>query len=300
MRRNIFFIMLACLISCSTAQAAFDKAGTDILKTYAFDPARMPVEEQAKHAQELADLWSRFHAEPETYLPAMRSLLGKKGNTELLYCDGGMLLLDESTLPEDRELGLEAIGKCALAEMEQPGYFYTLHKAAVDGADTLELQFKILGKPNFEVYDSTHNLTLEQDLAFTYPLLVQDESSYFRRIVERQKTEKDATAQQTLLAAIYYAATADSEKVLNDIASNKATPSPVRLRAQVFLKRIADMRKIEPDKVYEWMKQNRLDLSTTASESMLRDARRKRMSDISHDALRELDIYTLLIYQAMK
>ncbi len=281
------------------AQATANPATQDLLKTYAFDPGKMPVEEQAKHAQDLADLWTRAHADTEAYLPALRTLLGKKGNTEILYCDGGMLLLDGSPQPADKQLGLDSIAKCTLAEMEQPGYFYTLHKASLEGIDTLPLLFRMLSKPEFEVYDADHNLTLEQDMAFTYPLLVQDADHYFSRIVERLKAEKNTTARQTLLAAIYYSATRDSENALNAVADDKSIPPVVRLRAQVFLKRISDMRKIEPGKVYEWMKQNRFDLSVTNSEADLRTARQNRMRDISHDALRELDIYTLLIYQAM-
>jgi hypothetical protein len=302
MSRNNCLLILALLLSTGTAQAATaaDKAGRDIVKTYAFDPTRMSIEDQEKKVQGLADLWSRFHDNPDDYLPAMRKLLAKQGNTEMLYCDGGMLLLDEATQPADKTLGLQSISKCSLFEIEQAGYFYTLHKEALDGTDTLELQFKMLSKPNFQVYDSLHNLTLDQDFAFVYPLLVQDESRYFNRLADRLKIEQDTTARQTLLAAIYYAATPESEKTLNTVADDKSLPPAVRLRAQVFLKRIADMRKIEPDKIYEWMKQNRFDLSTTASENDLRTARRNRMRDISHDALRELDIYTLLIYQAMK
>ena len=298
---NYYLLIIALLLPASTSLAATStgNASKDIVSTYSFDPGKMSIEEQHNKVEDVANLWARVHDNPDTYLPALRKLLAGNGNTEILYCDGGMLLLDESTQPADKALGMNSINKCSLSEIEQAGYFYTLHKLAVDGEDTLELQFKILSRSSFQVFDSAHNLTLDQDFAFLYPLLAQDESHYFASLIERLKVEKDTTAQQSLLAAIFYAATADSEKTLNAVADNKAIPPVVRLRSQVFLKRIADMRKVEQDKVYEFMKQNRFDLSVTSSENDLRNARRNRMRDISHDALRELDIYTMLIYQTI-
>lgn len=300
--RLLILSSLTFLVATATAEsaAAADKTSKDIVSTYAFAPGKMSVEAQHDKVQDVADLWARAHDNPDAYLPALRKLLAQDGNTEMLYCDGGMLLLDASSQPADKTLGMNSISKCSLAEIEQAGFFYTVHKLATAGTDTLDLQFKMLNRADFQVYDEANNLTLDQDFSFIYPMLAQDESRDFKRIADRLKIEKDKTAIFTLLAAIYYAAAPASEKILNEVADNKSIPPVFRLRAQVFLKRIADIRKIEPDKIYEWMKQNRFDLSVTNSENDLRTARRNRMRDISHDALRELDIYTLLIYQAMQ
>ena len=48
----------------------------------------------------------------------------------MLYCDGGMLLLAKSRIPDDRLLGLNAVSKCTLSEIQQTPYFYMLQLLA--------------------------------------------------------------------------------------------------------------------------------------------------------------------------
>jgi hypothetical protein len=61
----------------------------------------------------------------------------------------------------------------------------------------------MLAKPKYQVYIVAHSLTLGQDYAFLYPLLVQEEAKYVPRLFERAKTEKNATAAVTLINAIW-------------------------------------------------------------------------------------------------
>ena len=296
-----FAVLLLLTYGVTTyASTSVDDASKDIVATYAFDPKVMTFDEQAKRAPKLSELWERFHKSPDSYRNAMRTLLGRDGGTEMLYCDGGMLFLQESTLSSDKVLGLNSIAKCSLVEIQQTPYFYTMHREALAGTDTLDLQFRMLTKPEYQVFSPLHALSLGQDYSFVYPLLVQEESRYVHRIVERTKIEKDSTAQNTLLLALYYAATLESEEILRSIAGKKDVPPDVQKQAKEMIERIGEMRTIDPTKVRDWMKQNMVDVSPSATESDLRAARRQRMRTISDEALMELDMYTLLIYQAIR
>ncbi|MDH5326960.1 MAG: hypothetical protein OEZ58_08810 [Gammaproteobacteria bacterium] len=302
MNRTTLFIFVVLITYCGVTQA--EKPATiatnDIVATYSFDPTTMSFDEQAKRAPELGKLWSRFHKSPESYRVAMRELLGKDGQSEMLYCDGGMLFLQEARLESDKKLGLKSIMKCSLVEIQHTPYFYTMHREAVAGMDTMELQFRILTKPKYQVFIPHHALTLGQDYAFVYPLLVQDERKYVEQIIDKTKVEKDETALKTLLLALYYAATARSEYTIRSIGNNKQTPPEVQKRAKEMTEQIGEMRKNDPTKIHDWLKRNMVEISPSATEPDLRAARRKRMQAISDEALMELDMYTLLIYQVRK
>ncbi len=301
---QLFHLILVILLShsaCVFAQTSFAEAATrDIMEVYSFDPKELSFEEQARHAPKLSELWGRFHESPDSYREALRALLTKDGGTEMLYCDGGMLFLQDAKDPKDKTIGLESIKKCSLSEIQHTPYFYTIHKQAVNGVDTLALQFRMLTKPKYQVFIVPHALTLGQDYSFVYPLLVQDEMRYVPRVTERIVTEKDLTALSTLLLALYYAATPDAERSLRSISEDKVFPSSVRSRAKEMIDRIASMRATDLTRVREWITRNGAGISVNATEKDLRSQRRRRMRSISDEALMELDIYTLLIYQAFK
>ncbi len=296
------FAIIALLTYNSTTYASspVEEASRDIVSTYAFDPKVMSFDEQAKRAPELSELWGRFQKAPDSYRIALRTLLSKKGGTEMLYCDGGMLFLHKTTLQSDKALGLKSIAECSLAEIQYTPYFYTMHKEALEGTDVLDLQFRMLSKPKYQVFIPQHALTLGQDYSFLYPLLVQDEHRYVSRIIEKFGKEKNPTAQKTLLRALYYAATPETEEALHSIAIDKRLSPEIQKQAKVIFERIDEAREMDTAKVLDWMKRNMVDVSPSATEKDLRFARRKRMRAISDEALMELDMYTLLIYQAIK
>src|SRR6185436_20784281 len=98
--------------------------------TYDFDPNKMTFSQQAAIAPSLSKLWDRYDSSPELYREALRQSLAAASQSEMLYCDGGMLLLAKSKTPEDRQLGLASIAKCKLSEIQHTPYFYTMHQLA--------------------------------------------------------------------------------------------------------------------------------------------------------------------------
>ncbi|MBC3880614.1 hypothetical protein H8K35_03160 [Undibacterium sp. LX40W] len=288
------------LFFSSSASASIEDARKDILNTYNFDPSMMTYEEQANRAPTLSQLWSRFNKSPEGYRDALRILLKEKGQQEILYCDGGMLFLANATSPADQNLGMDSIKKCTLTEIQQTPYFYTMHQQAIRGVDTIELQFKMLTRPEYQITVPAHALNLAQDYCFVYPLLVQDETKYTLRLIEKIKLEKDPVALKTLLLALYYAALPNSEAAIHFISQSKEYPVDIQELARQIEMGIAKARQAAPSKVFNWLKENGSKISPNALEKELRDARRERMRTISDEALMELGAYTLLIYHSQR
>ena len=280
-----------------TAERAYE----DIVRTYSFDASRMSFDEQAKLAPSLSALWDRFDQFRAVYQPALTRALRAQSQSEMLYCDGGMLLLHKSKAAPDRALGLASIAKCSLVEIQHTPYFYTLHELAREGVDTLDLQWKILTKPRFSAFIVAHALTLGQDYAFVYPLLLKDESQYLGRLVERLRTEQDPIAQKTLVLAIWYAATPDAERALQDFATGGNSVSEViRKEAARMLSRIEESRSLTFGAQSALYLRGKTDISSNDGTSEIRAKRRKRMRSISDEALLELDIYTPLLYRSFK
>lgn len=280
-------------------QPGVDVARADIRGTYDFDPGKLSLDDQSKRAFTLSVLWDRYDKDPESYREALRGLLGAKGQREILYCDGGMLLIHKSREQEDLDLGLQSIAKCALSDIEHTPYFYTMHALALRGVDTLPLQLRMLSKPKYTTMIVANSTTLGQDYAFLYPLLVQDETKYVPRLAQRATKERDRTAQTTLLLAIWYAATPEAEAALRSIAAKGATKT-LRDGATKLLEQTAAFRGWgEQDPTLVKMKEA-IKLQGTAGAAELRALRQKRMRTISEDALRDLDIYTVLLYRTIK
>lgn len=291
----------AFLVAAAGAQpAAVDDARRDIQRTYDFEPSTMTFSEQAQRAPELSKLWDRYDKTPETYRAALRAALAADGQRELLYCDGGMLLMAKSKEAADRELGLRSIAKCSFAEIEHTPYFYMMHQLAREGVDTLELQWPMLRKPQYSVFVVQHAMNLGQNYAFMYPLMMQDESRYVPRLVERLKTEADSTAQKTLLTAIFYSATPQAEAALRAIAESDSS-FPVEARAEAakavgFIDRVRT--EPLPDRVKLAMAAPGID--PDAPQAELRTKRKARMRSVSDEALMELGVYTRLLYRTFK
>ena len=293
-------VLALTLLSSSVSGASVDEAMRDLVATYDFDPSQMTFDQQAERAPTLSQLWSRFNKSPDSYRDALRELLRQQGGREMLYCDGGMLFLQKARQAADKSLGLTSISKCSLAEIQHTPYFYTMHAQALAGSDTLDLQFKMLTKPKYQIFIPMHSLTLGQNYSFVYPLLVQDELNYTGRLIERTNVETNPVSLNTLLLALYYSAVSEAEAAIHTVVTSKIHPAEARERAKLIEQRIVEARKTDPAKVHDWLRRNGMANASELTEKELRDARRKRMRAISDEALMELDAYTVLIYQARK
>jgi hypothetical protein len=293
-----FLTCVLCVgISAANAQSIND-ARADIRATYDFEPSTMTFDEQAHRAPALSALWNRYPNRPEVYAAALRAELQDGANRELLYCDGGMLLLAQSREQHDQALGLTSIQKCSLAEIQHTPYFYTMHSLAVRGIDTFDLQVRILSKPKYSVFIVQHALSLGQDYAFLYPLLVQDESTYVPRLLARLADERDDVARRSLVRALWYAATPEAESAIRAIATDPAPGSPAKDDARKLLEKLKFVRQLKPSDSSLARIRAAVGATQKTTQGELRAKRRARMRSISDEALHDLEAYTALIYYA--
>jgi hypothetical protein len=269
----------------------------DIRATYDFEPSTMSFNEQARLAPALSKLWSRYDRNSPGYHEALVAELRADGNREQLYCDGGMLLMAKSRLPEDEQLGLASIRKCSLAEIQHTPYFYTLHGLARRGVDTFDLQVRILFKPKYVAFVVQHMLTLRQDFAFIYPLLVQQESAYVPRLVALLANQDDATAQKSVVRALWYAATPEAEAAVRAAADDARLTETARAEARKLLQELATYRGWAQDDAKLVRLHQQLRVPAGETEAELRNQRRTRMRSVSDEALAELEVYTVLLYR---
>ena len=288
------------LVPLTVCGQSVEEALQDIRATYDFEPSKMSFDEQARRAPTLSALWSRYARKPETYGPALRTALRTSDGRELMYCDGGMLLLAKQTAPDDQALGLKSLERCSLAEIQHTPYFYTLNALAARGMDTINLQFRILEKPKYSVFIVQHALTLGQDYAFLYPLLIQDEQTYVARIDNRLQAEQEPTAQKSLVRALWYSATAEAENALRTFVASPAASSLAKDDARRLLERTDAERKWPTSNATLKRVLANLGLKNEPAEAELRTKRRARMRSISDEALHDLEAYTTLIYRARR
>lgn len=269
----------------------------DIRATYDFEPSTMTFDEQARRAPGLTKFWDRYDKNSGPYHEALISELRADSNRELLYCDGGMLLLAKSSLPEDEKLGIASLRKCSLAEIQHTPYFYTLHRLAVRGTDTFDLQIRILSKPKYSAFIVQHALTLGQDYAFLYPFLVQQESVYVPRLIALLARETDATAQKSIVRALWYAATSEAESAVRAAAYNTSLSELVRADVRRLLEGLNAVRGWQEGDSTLKRVRDMVKVSSSTTESELRAKRRERMRAVSDEALHDLEAYTALIYR---
>jgi hypothetical protein len=171
---------------------------------------------------------------------------------------------------------------------------------ALRGIDVLDLHFRILSKPNYSAFIVPHALTLGQDYAFIYPLLVQGENKYVPRLAERLKMETEPHASRTLIKALWYAATPEALRVLKTVASDSSLSPGVREDAAERVRHTMSIRSLSA--ISPTILRFRFYAGFTSSfgEANLRAKRRARIRSISDEALIDLEAYTPLLYRSFK
>jgi hypothetical protein len=173
-----------------------------------------------------------------------------------------------------------------------------MHSLAMRGVDTFDLQARILSKPKYSVFIVQHALSLGQDYAFLYPFLVQDEAAYAPKLIKRLSEERDPVAQKSLVRAIWYAATADGESAIRQLAAEGGASSPAKEDARKLVEGLNAIRLWKPDDPDLKRINSTVEATSKITEAELRAKRRMRMRSISDEALYDLEAYTVLIYRA--
>lgn len=156
-----------------------------------------------------------------------------------------------------------------------------MHRLAALSEDTTLAAFHILEQPKFSVFIAQHVLTLGQDYALVYLLLPTDQTYWQSPAVARLKTEREPTAQKSLLLLLWYAQTNVADDAIHNASSDSTRPAEVRSYARSLLERKAGPLQ-------------RAEAIVTSDES-LRGKRRERLKAVSDEALIDLDSYTMML-----
>lgn len=289
--RNVKKIFFSLLLSvailnpiCPTSQASQKDFHAEILKYYSFQPHTLSKKGIEKKSSELDQFWKKVQSNKELYLPLLRSELQNYSNPSFFFYDGSKLLLSMSEEQTDKMLLLKAMPRVDLRDIQLNDYLFTIHNLAREGLDTSEAALHILKYPDFKAFIVQHYLTLGQDYSFLYMLIPTQEEYYLTKLVDRLKTERDPTAQKTLLKALWYTMTDVGDKAIEEFHQDKKKPEETRKLAKELLDRN--------------LKSETAGQSSNAIFSSLKQKRKEVMRRISDEALLEFDALTMLMLAA--
>jgi len=281
------FLLMA-LLNGALATAQSVSVHQQIQETYNFQPHTLTSAEITEKSGQLDKFWMKAKSEQSLYIPALRQELADFHNPPFFLFDGSMLLLSLSETPADRKVALAAIAHSDLRDVQQNDYFFQVHKMAALGEDTTAAAFHILEDRDFKVFIPEHVLTLGQNYALIYMLLPTSDDYWLQPAVDRLKSERDETAQKSLILLLWYSQMDTADKAIASVAADASRSAGVRDYANQFLK--------AKEKV--GAKQRAMALAST--EASLRQKRRERMKAVGDEALIDLDNYTMLLVAKTK
>jgi hypothetical protein len=252
----------------------------EIQQVYNFHPHELDKEQIKQKSAVLDVFWDKAKAQPAKYVPGLRKELADFTNSGFFLYDGGKLLLKLSDTAEDRKIVLAAFAKCDLRDLQSLDYFLTVHHYAAMGEDTSAAAFHILESPDFQVFIALHVLTLGQNYSLIYMLLPTDPHFWLENAISRLQSEKQLTAQKSLLLLLWYAQSDSADIALENFAHDQNRSAEARPYAAELIRRKDDVG-ILP-KISAKIK----------SEDSLRQERREIMKRVSDEALYDLDSKT--------
>ncbi len=215
-----------------------------VLALYSFSPRTLNDEQLEAKSKDLDTFWSTVKSGAPASVGELRKELARSDSSPFFSYDGAKLLLSISTTMEDRTLALAAISRTDIQDLQYDDYFLTVHSLAVDELDTSEAAFKILGDPKFQVFIPQHNLMLDQELCLSYLLLPTKEDFYLAMAERRLFTERDVTAQKSLLSLIAHTVTRSGDDTLARFAASPDQPEESRKYAKQIIDSTMQMKSV--------------------------------------------------------
>jgi hypothetical protein len=281
-------VFLVAALAAGAEPAPAPAIHQQIQQTYNFQPHLLDEKGLQAKSDALDQFWTRAKSHTADYIPALRQELADFSNPPFFLYDGSMLLLTMSDTPADRKTALAAIAHCDLRDVQPNDYFAQVHRMATLNEDTTTAAFHILEDPKYQVTVPQHALVLGQNYVLVYLLLPTDQRYWEQPAVERLATERDETAQRSLLLLLWYAQTASADKAIAAFAEDAGRPAAVRSYAQELLH--------AKGRIGASVRTRAL----LSSEESLRSKRRERLKAVSDEALIDLDDYTQLLMAKRK
>jgi hypothetical protein len=229
--------LVSLLLIASSATGQSTSIHQQIQQTYNFQPHLLSNQQITEKSAVLDQFWTHEKAEPSLYIPALRQELGDFNNPTFFLYDGSTLLLRLSDTPTDRTIALAAMASCDLRDVQARDYFLQVHRMASLNENTTAAAFRVLEQPKFTAFIPQHALTLGQNYVLIYLLLPTDQDYWLQPPMDRLKTERDGTAQKSLLLLLWYAQTDSADHVVSASAGDASKSSASRTYAQELVHR---------------------------------------------------------------
>lgn len=252
-----------------------------VQELYGFAPHTLDAKRIEAKSEELDRFWEMVKKDPITYLPQLRTELADPGTPTFFAFDGSKLLMSLSKEPADLQRALDAIPRADLQDINHLDYLKTVLWLAGKGLDSTRAGLRILDYPAFEAVVPQHSLTLGQDYALIYLLLIQEDSRFLSPLTRRLQTELDPTSQKSILLALWYTCTPEGQAAITNFAGDASKAEVPRSYARDLLKRTTPGFKPPSPK----------------SIAKLKARRRELLRVLSDEALIEFDQLTLKMYQ---
>jgi hypothetical protein len=262
-----------------------------VLALYDFHPPELSAEAREQKSRALDEFWQRCELDPGACLPRLRAELRAPTNPAFFFYDGGKLLVKLSPRPDDKRLALRAIARSDVRDLAPGDYLATVHALAVEGFDTTDAAFHILGAPEFAALVPPRGVEIGQDYALLFMLMPTDERFYLARAITRLEIERDETALASLLLLVWYAGTDEGDAAIERVAETGLT-SRIRAYAAGMKDRTSTLR-TDP-RVGDLIRMNfpRLEAPSPAH---IREMRRVVLNRISDEALLKFDALTIVL-----
>ena len=276
------------VLTAVLASAQSSSIHQQIQQTYNFHPHLLSSAEINQKSGVLDQFWTKAKLEPSVYVPALRQELADFKNSPFFLYDGSMLLLSLSDTTADRKIALAAIARSDLRDVQPRDYFFQVHRMATLNEDTTAAAFHILEDPNFKVFIPQHVLTLGQNYVLVYMLLPTNQDYWLLPAIRHLQTERNETAQKSLILLLWYAQTDVADKAIATFAGDTSKPAVARDYARQI---VQAKHKVGAKQQTE---------AIAFSEASLRQKRRDRMKAVSDEALIDLDDYTMMLVAKRK
>lgn len=251
---------------------------TEINNIYNFQPSKLSDKEQQSKFPALDKFWEKVKKDTSTYLPQLRTELKQNGHNPFFYYDGSGLLLSLSQSTPDRELAVQAITKCDLADISQKIYVTTLNSLAQADINVTPAAVKILRDDKFSFFIPEHAMTFNQGYCLTYMLLPQKNDSYVDTLISIFPTIS-TTSKKSIITTLWFAYSCKGDDFLKSVMTNQAMEKEVR----EYAKKIMGYTKLTKDQ-QEYIK--------AVGKEHLDEMREMSLQRFSDEAIGELDLTT--------
>ncbi|MDQ1266295.1 MAG: hypothetical protein QG635_1447 [Bacteroidota bacterium] len=277
-----FIVILIFLVS--TISVFSQTLHDDISRIYNFKPGSVKEEVRNAKSKEMDKFWDKIINDKSKYINELKYELGKTGNPEFFYFDGGLLLLQVGESKEDTLLAIKCVQGVDLNDVDPLSFIKIANKLAISGYDVSDIALKVIRQKDFTVFLPLHSMTLEADQILLYQLFPTHVSLFDEKLCNEYLNTKSDTLKSKIAIVIWLANSCKGNLFIKDIMNNINTPNLIKKT----IKEIEQM--LDNPNIQSYIK-------VYKSENLkeLKTMRDKELSKISDEALDNIVLLSLIL-----